>query len=186
MSDHLEPGASPAQRTLHFEEAIWPHLAAAYNFARWLVHNHHDAEDIAQESFVKAFKSAETFRGTDVRPWLFAIVRNSAINFLSRHKQEQTAVALDGLEPLDSAPNPELSLAQERRRQQVRAAIGRLPLEFREALLLREMEGMSYKEIAYVQKVALGTVMSRLSRARALLVDELVVPAHSKQEGSRI
>ena len=150
-------------------------MATAYNFARWILHNHHDAEDVAQESFVKAFRAAETFRGTDVRPWLLAIVRNSAINFLNRNKQREAGLDETAPEPADSAPDPEMSLAQARRRKQVRAAIGRLPLEFREALLLREMEGMAYKEIAYVLKVPLGTVMSRLSRARTLLIDELIV-----------
>ena len=174
MSDHLGPGSSQAERSRYFEKAIWPHMAFAYNFARWILHNHHDAEDVVQESFVKAFRAAETFRGTDVRPWLLAIVRNSAINFLNRTKHGEAGLGENAAEPADPSPNPETSLAQSRRRKQVRAAIARLPLEFREALLLREMEGMAYKEIAYVLKVPMGTVMSRLSRARTMLIDELI------------
>lgn len=165
----------PTEQNQAFERAIWPHLAAAYNFARWMVRNHHDAEDIVQESFVKAFKSAETFRGADARPWLLAIVRNSALNFLSRRRQQKATSMEDSPDPVDSSPNPEASLDQVRRDETVRNAIARLPLEFREALLLREMEGMAYKEIAFVLKIPIGTVMSRLSRARALLVEELIV-----------
>ena len=175
LSDHLGPDSSQAERSRYFESAIWPHLASVYNFARWMVRNHHDAEDVAQESLVKAFRSAETFRGNDVRPWLLAIVRNSAQNFLSRNHRDKNESTRDVAELVDSAPNPEISLVVDRRREMVRSAISRLPLEFREALLLREMEGMSYKEIAFVLKVPLGTVMSRLSRARVLLVEELIV-----------
>ena len=175
MSDFLGPDSSQVERSRYFETTIWPHLASAYNFARWMVRNHHDAEDVAQESLAKAFRSAETFRGTDVRPWLLAIVRNSALNFLSRNNRAKNEESQDMAEPVDSAPDPETSLVQDRRREAVRAAIGRLPLEFREALLLREMEGMPYKEIASVLKVPRGTVMSRLSRARAQLVEELTV-----------
>jgi RNA polymerase sigma-70 factor (ECF subfamily) len=161
-------------RARNFERAIWPHLAAAYHFARWMVRNHHDAEDIVQESFVKAFRSSETLRGTDARPWLLAIVRNSAIGFLNRNKREQAGPIPVSAEPIDSAPDPELSLERSLRIRTVRAAIDRLPPEFREALLLREMEGLAYKEIAFVLKVPIGTVMSRISRARALLIEELI------------
>ncbi len=122
---------------------------------------------------MKALGAAGTFRGTDARPWLFAIVRNNALNFLSRGKRREAAVETVP-EPADPAPDPEVLLAGRQRRVQVRAAIARLPLEFREALLLREMEGMAYKEIAAVLKVPMGTVMSRLSRARQLLMQELL------------
>ena len=96
-------------------------------------------------------------------------------NFLSRNNRDKNEPTQDMAALVDSAPNPETSLLQDRRSEMVRSAISRLSLEFREALLLREMEGMSYKEIAFVLKVPLGTVMSRLSRARALLVEELIV-----------
>ncbi len=180
LPEHLGSGSSNAERNRYFECTIWPHLGAAYNFARWIVHNHHDAEDIVQESFVKAFKSAETFRGADARPWLLAIVRNSALNYLNRSKQDKTDAIQDSAEPVDAAPNAQIAIEQSQRSEFVRAAITRLPLEFREALLLREMEGMTYKEIAYVLKVPIGTVMSRLSRARALLVEELIVQKESR------
>jgi RNA polymerase sigma-70 factor, ECF subfamily len=163
---------SPAEQSRFFETSLRPHLSAAYNFARWMVRDHHDAEDIVQESFVKALGAAGTFRGADARPWLFAIVRNSALNFLKRGRAKEAASA-DVPEPPDPSPDAETSLVDRQRRQQVRSAIARLPLEFREPLLLREMEGMAYKEIAVALKVPMGTVMSRLSRARHLLIQEL-------------
>ncbi len=151
------------ERNRYFEQFIWPQLEAAYRFARWMVRDHHDAEDVVQESFVKAYRAAESFRGSDVRPWLFAIVRNSAVNYLQR---QRTKEGPDAAELADPSPDPETSLARKRDRDRVRAAIRELPAEFREALLLREMEDMAYKEIAAVLNTPIGTVMSRLSRAR--------------------
>jgi RNA polymerase sigma-70 factor (ECF subfamily) len=159
-----------SERNRYFEQFIWPHLEAAYRFARWMVRDHHDAEDIVQESFVKAYRSAASLRGNDVRPWLFAIVRNSAVNYLQRERAKDGP---DAVTLASAAPDPEMSLARKRDRSRVRAAIGELPPEFREALLLREMEGMSYKEIAAVLNTPIGTVMSRLSRARQLLIEKL-------------
>jgi RNA polymerase sigma-70 factor, ECF subfamily len=174
--DHLQ-----SEERRHFENTIWPHLTAAYNFARWMVKNHHDAEEVVQESFLKAFRAAASFRGTDPRPWLLAIVRNSALTFLSRSNRPDAGSPEAAPEPADSAPGPEESLLERQRREHVRAAIAALPQDFREAILLREMEGMSYKEIAYVLKVPLGTVMSRISRARNLLVESLIDRKECKQ-----
>ncbi len=162
-------------RTAQFEQAIWPHSRAAYNFARWLVRNDHDAEDIVQESFLKALGAIHTLRGGDARPWLLAIVRNTALNFLSRQKPAMQAEGSESIElQSDSAPDPERSLIAQSRRDRVRSAIDRLQPEFREALVLREIEGLAYKEIGFVLKVPIGTVMSRLSRARNLLAQELL------------
>src|SRR5262249_4009262 len=153
---------------------LWPHLRAAYNFARWLVRNEHDAEDVVQESFVKAFLGLERFRGGDARVWLLAIVRNTAMSLLRGRKSEVTWPADDaGLELADSGADPENALIASSRRRQVRRAIEQLPDEFRETLILRELEGLSYKEIAAVLNVPMGTVMSRLARARDLLMREL-------------
>ncbi len=174
MASQLKPKFMQAAREEHFERNIWPLLPAAYNFARWMVQSHHDAEDIVQESFVKAFKFADTFRGTDPRSWLMAIVRNSALTFLQRNQQQRMRAIDDSPEPIDTSANPEVTVVRSQRAQTVRTAIARLPEEFREALLLREMEGMAYKEIAEVLKVPIGTVMSRLSRARTLLMEDLV------------
>jgi RNA polymerase sigma-70 factor, ECF subfamily len=159
----------------HFERAVWPHLRGAYNLARWLVGNQHDAEDVVQESFIKAFRAVDRIRGEDSRAWLLAIVRNTALNYMQRHKPK-AEIAWDEQvrEPADQTAGPETHLLQEERRERVRSAIERLPMEFREALILRELEGLPYKEIAWVLKVPMGTVMSRLSRARHLLMQELI------------
>jgi len=157
-----------------FELIMWPHMRAAFNLARWLVRNDHDAEDIVQESFLKAYKAQHGFRGGEAKTWILSIVRNTVMDFLRRN-QSATIVALGDPEsgPSDGAPDPERVLLERSRREQVRTAILRLEPEFREAIVLREMEGMSYKEIAAVLNVPMGTVMSRLSRARNLLLMEL-------------
>jgi RNA polymerase sigma-70 factor (ECF subfamily) len=158
----------------HFERALWPHFRGAYNLARWILGNQHDAEDVVQESFLKALRGADRIRGGDVRAWLLAIVRNTALSYRQRHKPK-AETEWDGLmsEPADGAASPEASLLQREKRDRVRAAIERLPTEFREALVLREIEALSYKEIAWILKVPIGTVMSRLSRARNLLLHDL-------------
>jgi RNA polymerase sigma-70 factor (ECF subfamily) len=157
-----------------FESLLWPHLRAAYNFARSLVRNDHDAEDIVQESFRKALQAMDGFRGGDARVWLLAIVRNTSMNFLRRRRPGEEIGWSDELPAsIDPAPSPEHSLLQRSRRAQIHSAIGHLPSEFRETLILREFEELSYKEIAAVLKVPIGTVMSRLGRARHLLLREL-------------
>ena len=162
-------------RTAYFEQAIWPHARAAYSFARWLVRNDHDAEDIVQESLLKALQSAHAMRGGDPRPWLLAIVRNTALNFISRGKPSmETEWNESAAQQPGNAPDPERRLIAQSRRDQVRSAIARLQPEFREPLVLREIEGLPYKEISFVLKIPIGTVMSRLSRARHLLFQELL------------
>ena len=157
-----------------FELTMWPHMRAAYNLARWLVRNDQDAEDIVQDSFLKAYKAQESFRGSDSRVWMLSIVRNTALDFLRRYKS-RSAVSLEDQvhEPADHTPDPERELLESTRREQVREAISHLEPEFREVIVLREMEGLSYKEIASVLSIPMGTVMSRLSRARNLLLVEL-------------
>lgn len=163
-------------RTRYFDETLWPHLRAAYNFARWLVRNDHDAEDIVQESFVKAFRSLESFRGGDPRVWLLVIVRNTAMTLLQRRQSETTSPWNEmESEPMDTNLNPENALFEKMRRRRVRTAIEQLPDEFRDTLILRELEELSYKEIAEILNVPIGTVMSRLARARILLLRELMV-----------
>lgn len=157
-----------------FELAMWPHMRAAYNLARWLVRNDHDAEDIVQESFLKAYKAQESFRGADSRVWMLAIVRNTAMDFLRGYKARTTVTLGDqGQEAADHAPDPEGALLEQSRREQVRQAISHLAADFREVIVLREIEGLSYKEIASVLNIPMGTVMSRLARARNLLLVEL-------------
>jgi RNA polymerase sigma-70 factor (ECF subfamily) len=159
----------------HFERTIWPHLRGAYNLARWLVGNHHDAEDVVQESFFKAFRAFDRIRGDDARAWLLAIVRNTAFHHMRSHKSRAEVGWGENLpEPADDSAGAELGLLQQERQIRVRSAIERLPLEFREPLVLREIEGLPYKEIAWVLKIPIGTVMSRLSRARNCLMQELI------------
>ena len=161
-----------------FELTMWPHMRAAYNLARWLVRNDHDAEDIVQESFLKAYKAQESFRGSEPKTWMLAIVRNTAMDFLRRVKSSGPVTAdnreLEArLEPKDHSPDPERALLEQSRRDQLHQAISQLAPEFREAIVLREIEGLSYKEIASVLGIPMGTVMSRLARARSQLLVEL-------------
>jgi RNA polymerase sigma factor (sigma-70 family) len=166
-----------------FEQTVFPHLDAAYNLARWLTRNEHDAEDVVQEACMRAFRSFEGFRGTDGRGWLLTIVRNACYTWLSRNHSEQLSTPFDEEIHCEevAGPNPEELLLQNANRQHLQDALEELPVEFREALVLRELEGLSYKEIADVSGVPLGTVMSRLARARDRLKDSL--PRFVKQGG---
>ena len=148
-----------------------PHLDAAYNLARWLAGNDHDAEDIAQEACVRAFRFCGDFRGGNSRSWLLAIVRNTAFSWL-RKNRPKAIVSIDdeALAEIEAPGNSAYSRADA---AVLRAALDELPLEFREALVLRELEGFSYKEIAEVADVPVGTVMSRLARARRQLQEYL-------------
>jgi RNA polymerase sigma-70 factor (ECF subfamily) len=157
-------------RARNFEFLIWPHVRSAWNYARWLVRNSHDAEDVLQESLLKAYKSLDTFRGADARSWVLAIVRNTAMNFHDRHK---THSPLDEMDPADASPDPERALIDRSRVIRLRMAISNLEPEFREAIVLREIEDLSYKEIAAVLNIPVGTVMSRLARARQRLLTVL-------------
>ena len=146
-----------------------PHLDAAYNLARWLTRNEHDAEDVVQDAFLRAFKFFESFRGSNSRSWLLSIVRNACFDWLHKNRRSELTTAFDeemhglDLPHQDSAP---LAGADQ---EVVRKCIEDLAPEFREVTILREMEDMSYKEIAEVIGVPIGTVMSRLARARKQL-----------------
>ena len=151
-----------------FEKAIWPHLGAAYNLARWLTHRDSDAEDVVQEAMLRAFKFFDGYRGCDARAWLLTIVRNTAYTWLRQNRSPEFAAEMD-IEAVvleDPSPGPDIQALERANREQVRQALAELPLEFREVLVLRELEGLSYKEICEVAGVPMGTVMSRLARAR--------------------
>jgi len=154
-----------------FNTAVLPHLDAAYNLARWLTRNDQDAEDVVQEASLRAFKYWKGFSGRDCRSWLLAIVRNTFYSWL-RQKSVQPALTPDGEidDVEEDVPNPESMLLQNADRELLKAALEDLPVEFREAIVLREMEGLSYKEIADIEAVPIGTVMSRLARARKRLL----------------
>jgi RNA polymerase sigma factor (sigma-70 family) len=162
---------SDQSKVVRFEEIALPHLAAAYNLARWLVHNEHDAEDLVQEAFLRAFKSFSGYHGGDSRSWLLTIVRNTCYTWLQKNRRFRLADPIeDKLDEvgLDLA-DPEMLLLQRVDSQMVREALQELPVEFREVVVMREMEGLSYKEISNVVDLPLGTVMSRLARGRKRL-----------------
>jgi RNA polymerase sigma-70 factor (ECF subfamily) len=150
-----------------FADEVLPHLDAAYNLARWIVRNADDAEDIVQDACLRAFRYFKGFRGGDARAWLLAIVRNTAYQWLSKHRSHPWSTEFD--EAVHAVPNledPEALLRQDADSELVERAIQSLPPRLREVLVLRELEGLSYKEIAAVVNVPIGTVMSSLSRAR--------------------
>ena len=154
-----------------FEEIALPHLNAAYNLARWLIHDDNEAEDIVQEAYLRAFKFFGGFYGGDSRAWLLTIVRNTCYTWLQQNRVLRLADSIDDkideVGPTDS--DPETLLLQSVDSQMVRQALQDLPVEFREVVVLREMEGLSYKEIANVVDIPIGTVMSRLKRGRTRL-----------------
>jgi len=151
-----------------FEQAFLPHLDTAHNLARWLTHNKQDAEDVVQEAYLRAFRFFAGFRGGDARAWLLRIVRNTCYTWLQANRLLQDATEFDeNLFPPDSrALNPEEVALQNDNGNLVRKALERLAPNFREVLVLRELEGMSYKEIADITGMPAGTVMSSLLRAR--------------------
>lgn len=159
-----------------FEQTVLPYLNAAHNLARWLVRNPHDAEDVVQEAYLRAFRFFGDFRGSDARAWLLAIVRNTCYTWLGRHRAQDLDTPFDEEvhTERETSATPEALLLENIDRQALKTALNELPVEFREALILREMEGFSYKEIAEVAGVPVGTVMSRLARARRRLQRTLV------------
>ena len=154
-----------------FEQAVLPHLDAAYNLARWLTRNEQDAEDVVQEAYLRALRFFAGFRGGDARAWLLRIVRNTCYTWLHVNRPLQDATEYDEnhFPPDSRAPNPEELVLQSDSGTLMRKALEKLPPSFREVLILRELEGMSYKEIADITGMPTGTVMSSLSRARGRL-----------------
>src|SRR5262249_4818480 len=146
-----------------FEEAILPHMDAAYNIARWLTRNERDAEDMVQESYLRAFKFFDAFTGVNGRAWLLTIVRNTCYTWLQQNRVRDLMTEFD--EQIHSedneAWNPAAQVAKQIDNRMLAQAIEALPAEYREAVVLRDLEGMSYKEIAEVAAVPAGTGMSR-------------------------
>ncbi len=164
------PSMDPARKLALFEQTVLPHLNAAYNLARWLTRNGHDAEDLVQEAYLRAFRSFDSFRGEDGKAWLLAVVRNTCFTWL-RKKGGQPTVEFDEHVHggADESPDPEAVLVKEAALGSLQDCLNALPLEFREAIILRELEELSYKEISDISRVPVGTVMSRLARGRKRL-----------------
>jgi len=148
---------------------VVPHQAAAYNLARWLTGNDQDAEDVVQEAYLRALRFFDNFHGIDGRSWILAIVRNACYTWLRQNRRKPLALEDEMLEVPDTRPNPEAVHLAEIDQKMLRQAIEDLPDEFREAIILRELEGLSYKEIGAITGAPIGTVMSRLARARQRL-----------------
>jgi RNA polymerase sigma-70 factor (ECF subfamily) len=165
-------------RQAQFERAVTPHLNAAYNLARWLTRNDQDAEDVVQEACLRAYRSFDGFRGGDARSWILAIVRNAAYSWLAKNRAHEAPVAFENelLEIASDEPGPERIVLTQIDAERLRQAIDELPPDLREVILLREMEDLSYKEIAELATVPIGTVMSRLARARGRLRSFLSTP----------
>jgi len=161
---------SEKSRLRDFGQDALPHLNSAYNLARWLTRNDHDAEDIVQEAYLRALRFYHSFQGGDLRPWLLKIVRNVYNTWSGRNPARQFVDFNEDLVSGDACfANPEEALLRKSDGELLQRALDMLPARSREMIILRELEGMSYKEISTVVGVPAGTVMSTLSRARARL-----------------
>jgi RNA polymerase sigma-70 factor (ECF subfamily) len=160
-----------------FEETVLPHLDAAYTLARHLLRNEHDAEDVVQDAYLRAVRHFGGYRGGNVRAWLLTIVRHTCYSWLRRHQVDARATEFDEAVHGDpqTADDPEAEMLRGALREALDRAIEALPVEFREVVILRDVQGLSYAEIAEVVGIPMGTVMSRLSRARERLQRALPV-----------
>jgi RNA polymerase sigma-70 factor (ECF subfamily) len=179
MSHSGAAGNTKVQETARrerFEQTVLPHLDAAYNLARWLTRNDQDAQDVTQEAFLRAFRFFDGYQGGNMRAWLLTIVRNTCYTWLHQNRAPGSDEVFD--EEIHSAEfsggaSPEIQVLASADKETLRRALEDLPDIFREVLVLREIEGMSYKEIADVASISIGTVMSRLARARTRLRQSL-------------
>jgi RNA polymerase sigma-70 factor (ECF subfamily) len=164
------------ERLERFDQAVLPHLGSAFNLARWLTRNDHDAEDVVQEAYLRAYQFFDSFHGGDGRAWLLRIVRNTCYSWLEKNRPREPAEVFDETKHRaeQREVGPEALVVANENREVLRRALEQLPSEFRETIVLRELEGLSYKEIAAVSGVPIGTVMSRLARARERLQECLV------------
>ncbi len=174
-----------------FEEAVLPHLDAAYNLARWLTGNDQDARDVVQDACLRAYRAIDQLRGTSARPWLLAIVRNACFTWLRANRPAEVAGSLDDTALAsvaaceETSPSPEALALENLDHKVLNDAIAALPAPFREVLILRELEELSYSDIANVIGAPIGTVMSRLSRGRRLLAQSFQVVLAHAETGAR-
>ena len=155
-----------------FEEVVLPHLDAAFNYARWLTRSDADAEDVVQDAYVRALRFFSSLRNDDARSWLLTIVRNTWYGRFAKARGVHQPTGCDDVtdDRPDDGLDPEALLIQQQAVAKVQRAVRELPADFREVIVLRELEGLSYKEIAAVARIPIGTVMSRLARARERLL----------------
>lgn len=175
----VRPSRSESERAERFRRTILPHLDAAFALARYLTRDPTAAEDIVQEAFLRAFRSFETWRGEAPRAWLLAIVRNCFLTHAATRPCGDVALEDVADRPDPEAPDPEAAAGRSETAAMLRETIEQLPEPFREALVLREFAELSYKEIALAVGAPIGTVMSRLSRARQMLIELLPAEARS-------
>jgi len=168
-----------------FRRLVTPHADAAWNLARWLLRRPHDADDVMQESYLRAFRFIGDYRGGDAKSWFLAIVRNCCHDAIKQSLTHRAAAIDERADMIESdAISPPEALDRRAREESLRRAIDLLPVEYREVLILREFESLSYKQIAEIAGVPMGTVMSRLARAREKLVTSLA-PEFAPEGGSR-
>ena len=172
-----------AEDRLRFEQLVLPHVDAAFNLARWLLRSREDAEDVAQEAFLRACRFFRGFHGGDARAWLLQIVRNTCYSWLEKNRPREPMVEFDEELHLQPVATPESIAIADEGRERLNRALESVPPRFREVLVLRELEGCSYKEIASITSAPIGTVMSALARARQRLQRALTQPA--QQEAPR-
>jgi RNA polymerase sigma-70 factor (ECF subfamily) len=166
-----------------FEELFMPHLDAAYNLALVLLRNRQDAEDVVQESYLRALRAFPGYRGGSSRPWLLTIVRNTSFTWLRNNRVRGSSTEYHEELHISADPTPEAESIGHERANAVTRCVQQLPPDFREAIVLREMEDLSYQEIAEITGIPRGTVMSRLSRARARLAECLKRSVHLEPMG---
>jgi RNA polymerase sigma-70 factor (ECF subfamily) len=172
-----------SQDRARFEQMVLPHLDAAFNLSRWMLRSRADAEDVAQEALLRAFRFFRGFHGGDARAWLLQIVRNTCYTWLEKNRPVELMTEFDEEVHLQPSSNPESLAISGDNRDRLNRALESLPPRFREVLVLRELEGCSYKEIATITAIPIGTVMSALARARQRLQRTLTQTA--AQEASR-
>jgi RNA polymerase sigma-70 factor, ECF subfamily len=176
-------------RGRRFEQLVVPHLGAAFNLARWLTRNDHDAQDIVQDASLRALRFLGGLRGEDARPWLLGIVRNATWSWLQANRPSELTPRDEDGEPQVPAPSsdePESSAIRRADARLLNEAIAALPAPFREVIVLRELEDLAYREIAHIADIPIGTVMSRLARARRLLSQSVkVIEAAADRQGAR-
>ena len=175
LKKQQEPDAAQEHELASFEETMLPHMDAVHNLAKWLLRNEEDAQDVVQEAYLRAFKSFSGFHGSNGRGWLLTIVRNTSYTLLKKNRAvDLTTTFVEEVHTAgQESVSPATILEHSENAELIKEAMDELPVQFREILVLRHLEGLSYKEIADIAQIPPGTVMSRLSRARAELKEYL-------------